>query len=613
MKFRLTTAAVAAAFPLSAPLALAQDAVGETVVVTATRQHQRADEVLASVEVIDRKAIEQAGHSTLVELLSAQPGVQVVSTGGPGSNASIFIRGANSSHTLMLIDGMRVGSATSGQPSIEMIPLALIDRIEILRGPASALYGSDAIGGVIQIFTRRGESVFAPSVRAGFGSFDTRTLDASVSAGTGRLRYSLAAGYDETSGFDARPDSRVGSDADDDGFRGRFASASASLGLREHDEIGVNLFHSEGRNWYDTGQVFDSFLDKHVTSGGVRMANRLTGKWTSTLKLGYSEDGLKSRATADMPSRFDTHQTEFAWQNDVRVAGGSLLAAYEHLEQRVATTGRLDRRRRDVHSVLLGWTGSVAAHSFQANVRHDDSSQFGDKTTGLLAYGYQFDPAWRVQASLGTGFKAPTFNDLFFPLSCFPPFGCFGGNPDLKPEKAFNRELGLVWESGVTTVRATYFRNTIENLIVWTNTPSNLGRVEIEGVELGVTTTLKGYRLRAGIDFLDARDEDTDERVVRRAGKSAYAGVDRNLGAWNFGLDWRGQGRRYDNDTASFPARRVTLGGYGVLSAFAHYAFAPDWRLELRANNILDKKYELADGFARPRANAFVAVRYAPR
>ena len=199
MQCRLSAAAiaVAAAFPFHTPSALAQERVADTVVVTATRQAQRADEVLSSVDVIERAQIERAGHSTLVELLSSRPGIQVTTNGGPGANTGVFIRGANSGHTLVLIDGMRVGSATTGQPALEMIPLALVERIEILRGPASALYGSDAIGGVIQIFTRKGEDGLYPGAYVGAGTEHSTSVGASLAGGKDRLRYSVAAGQDE--------------------------------------------------------------------------------------------------------------------------------------------------------------------------------------------------------------------------------------------------------------------------------------------------------------------------------------------------------------------------------------------------------------------------------
>lgn len=607
MQCRLSAAAiaVAAAVPFHTPSALAQEKVADTVVVTATRQAQRADEVLSSVDVIEREQIERAGHSTLVELLSAQSGIQVTTNGGPGANTGVFIRGANSGHTLVLIDGMRIGSATTGQPALEMIPLALVERIEILRGPASALYGSDAIGGVIQIFTRKGEEGLYPGAYVGAGTEHGTSLGASLAGGAGRLRYSLAAGQDETDGINARLDPTTAADQDDDGFRNRYLSASASLGLREDDELGLNLFHSDGRNWIDVDLPFNSRIDKGIDSAGAYLRNRLGKGWTSTLRLGYSEDRSHIRSTDAPTNKFDTEQSQFAWQHDVALGGGSLLAAYEYLEERVDTTGTFDRDERHVNSALLGWGGRFGRHHLQLNARHDDNSQFGGETTGLAAYGFQFLPEWRLRGSIGTAFKAPTFNDLYFPLSCFPPFGCFGGNPDLEPEEALNREVGVVWERDRLLMHATYYNNKVEDLIQWANTPENIGEARLEGLEWGLGASVLGYNLRATIDLLDAKDEKTDERLLRRAKRSAALAIDRTVGRWTWGVEWQGQSEREDLTR--------TLGGYGIVNAFVHHAFSSDLRLELRANNVFDKDYQLADGFATPGANAFVTLRYAPR
>ncbi|ENO86650.1 TonB-dependent receptor domain-containing protein [Thauera linaloolentis] len=607
MKIRLCTTAiaVASAFPMYVPSALAQDQMGEAVVVTATRQQQRADETLASVDVITREQIERAGHSTLTDLLAAQPGIQISSNGGPGANTGIFIRGANSGHTLVLVDGMRIGSATSGQPALEVIPTELIERVEILRGPASALYGSDAIGGVIQIFTRKGEAGLYPSVRAGVGTERSYTLGASLAGGQDRLRYSVSAGRERTDGFNVRKNPSTVADRDRDGFHNDYLSASASLGLRDDDEIGLTLFHSEGRNWYDSDNEFNSRVDKGLDTAGIYLRNKLADGWVSTLRLGYSEDRSHSRGSSAPVDRFDTEQTQFAWQNDISLGGGLLLAAVEHLEQRIDTTGTFDRDTRRVDSALLGWGGQFGKHHLQVNARHDDDSQFGGKTTGLLAYGYQILPEWRVRGSVGTAFKAPTFNDLYFPLACFPPFGCFGGNPDLKPEESLNREIGVVWERGGLQMSATYYNNRVKNLIQWGSTPDNVGKAKLEGLEWGVSATVADYRVRATVDLLDAKDEDSGERLVRRARRAASLGIDRSAGKWSWGAEWRGQSEREDGGER--------LGGYGIVNAWVHHALTPALRLELRANNVFDKDYTLARNFATAGANAFVALRYTPR
>lgn len=554
MKIRVSALVSACALAYPFVPAQADDTQLGHVVVTATRQPISADEALASVDVIDRDEIARAGNATLVQLLAGRPGVQVTSNGGPGSSSSVYIRGANSGHTLLLIDGVRVGSATSGSPTLENIPLELIDRVEILRGPASALYGSDAIGGVIQVFTRKGREGFQPSVRAGIGTDGARTLGATLAGGVERLRYSVSAGNERSDGIDAKPKLTRGSDRDDDGFRNEYFSGSVSLGFRDADEIGLTVMHSDMRNWYDNAKVFDSYLDKRTDALGLHMRNQITADWTSTLRFGYGADESHNNSDRNAKSTFETEQRQFTWQHDIALGVGSLLAAYEYLEQEVDSTSDYDKTRRHTNSVLLGWSGQFDRHHVQVNARHDEDSQFGSKTTGTLAYGYRLTPEWRAHASIGTAFKAPTFNDLYFP---------FSGNPNLKPEEALNREAGLVWERDGTSLSATYFNNRINNLIAWAPVdpadpmgnwaPANVAEASIQGVELAASAMLWDYRVRASIDFLDTEDEATGDELGRRARIGGSLGIERATGPWTWGVEWNGQGRRYDRTPNARP------------------------------------------------------------
>lgn len=611
MKNPCRAAALAAVvlLPQSIGTVLAQETVTEAVVVTATRQPQRASDVLSRVEIIDRDAIERAGQSSLVDLLRAQPGIRVSTSGGLGSNASVFIRGAESRHTLVLIDGMRMSSATTGQPALEAIPLAMIERIEILRGPASALYGSEAIGGVIQIFTRKGVDGFQPEVFAGYGSNSTFNANASLTGGSGRVRYNLTAGQDETDGFNAKRDPEIWNlpwgnsyDPDRDGFRNTFVSASASVGLRERDEAGVNLYYSDGRNWYDSNDFFNSYLDKTLSAYSAYMTNQLADGWTSTLRAGRTEDKLSNWPDRDSYSRFDSTQTQFVWQNDVRLPVGSLMAAYEYVRSEVDATTDFTVTRRTVNALLLGWSARFDAHNLQVNARHDDNSQFGGKTTGLLSYGYQVSRALTLQASIGNAFNAPTFNQLYWPDTGFG-----GGNPNLQPEEALSREIGLRWDDGRNAIEVTYYNNRVEDLIAdWP--PANVNRARLEGIEVVYRTRVAGFDLQAGLDLLNAEDEDTGKNLPRRAEQMAFARVDRTSGAWNYGFEVNGSGHSYDDS-----ANTVRLGGYGLVDAYAHYRINPEWRVEMRANNVFDRDYELSRGYATDGANVFVGVRYAPR
>ncbi|MDX9715847.1 MAG: TonB-dependent receptor [Thauera sp.] len=602
-------ASVGALCCFTLPAVHAADAQLGHVVVTATRQPVSADAALASVDVIERDEIARAGHSSLLGLLASRPGVQMARNGGPGSSGSVYIRGANAGHTLLLVDGVRIGSATSGSPVLETIPLEIVERIEILRGPGSALYGADALGGVIQVFTRKGKEGFHPSARVGAGSDGAREASATLAGGAGVLRYSVTAGHERSDGFNARTPVLSVNDRDDDGFREDYLSASLALDLGGNDEIGANVLYSDMRNWYDAAQPFDSHLDKRAESYGMYLRKQHSSDWVSTLRFGHGVDALENQSNAGARSRFDTTQRQLSWQHDIALGGGSLMAAYEFLQQRVQTTTHYERTRRHMNAFLLGWGGEFDRHRVQLNARHDRNSQFGSKTTGTAAYGYEITPEWRVHASIGNAFKAPTFNDLYYPVECYPMWGCFGGNPALKPEEALNREIGVAWERNDLSMGLTYFNNRIRNLIDWSSgVAANVGRADIEGVEASLGAMLGKYRVRASVDLLDAEDRQTGDELGRRARISGALALERLAGAWTWGVEWNGKGQRYDR-VPNAPAGR--LGGYGLVDAYVHYAVAPDWSVEVRANNLLDKDYELAKGYGTQGRSVFVALRYA--
>jgi len=619
-RFSALTLALAAALPFPTRVFAADEPALEEIVVTATRQQRRAEDSLASVEVISREDIERAGHSSLVELLQATPGVQVTANGGPGSNSSVYIRGSEARHTLLLVDGVRIGSASSGTATFEAIPLAMIERIEILRGPASALYGSEAIGGVVQIFTRRGQRGFQPEVSVGYGTDNTFKGAATLAGGVDRLRYSLSAGKERSDGYNSKRDpaywrsgSRTSYWADDDGYRSDMASGSLSIGFRERDELGFNFTHVDTRTWYDASALsyYDSYLDKKASTLGAHLRNQFTQAWTSTLRVSQSEDKLTTRSSAAAPSRTQTLQDQLSWQNDVDLPIGRLLLAYEHVETRLDSTTVYRENERRVNSLLAGWTADIDVHHLQINLRHDDNSQFGAKTTGLLAYGYDLSSDWRLHGSVATAFNAPTFNQLYWPMTS--PTSYYG-NPDLKPEEALNRELGLRWSRGGHMVELTYFDNRVKNLI--TNNPDpaqsgqqvNIGAARLKGAELGYTLAVGDFRLGAGASFLNAKDEDTGLRLSRRAARSGFLRLSQTVDRFDWGFELNGSGRRYDNS-----ANTVELHGYGIANAYAGYRLGSDWKLELRANNLLDKEYELARGYRTPGSSVFLSVRYAPR
>lgn len=598
--FRTTLGAVLA-LALLHPMVSSAAEDEAAVVVTATRQAQRASELLSDVTVITREEIERAGQTTLPQLLGRQPGMNLSTNGGPGATSSLFIRGAEARHTLLLIDGMRVNSATTGQTALENIPLSQIERIEILRGPASVLYGSEALGGVIQVFTRRGEGEARPEASVGLGRYGTSDLNAGLSGSGDRWNYSLRAGHYVTGGFSStnnKPKQVALYNPDRDGFDQSHISASLGLRFREKDEVGINLLQSAGNNQYDNGpSLYDARVNKNTTAYDVHMRNKFSARWTSNLALGRSSDELQNHTSTTAVSRFRTDQDQLRWQNDVRLPLGQALIALERLSQTIASTTVYKVKTRDISSLLLGWSAGLAAHRLQINVRRDNNSQFGGKTTGVLAYGYQFSPEWRAHVSAGTAFNAPTFNQLYFPGF---------GSPTLMPERARNRELGLAWEKSGHRFGFTHFDNRVTDLITGFP-PVNIGQARLRGNTLAYAYSGTAWQFNASGDALLARDGVTGKILPRRIEDRINLSLVRRVSGHDIGVEMQGNGPSYD-DTAN----TKRMGGYALLNVFARYAPWRDWSIEARGNNLGNRSYETAWGYANAGANVFVGLRYSP-
>jgi vitamin B12 transporter len=583
----------------------------DTIVVTATRQPTRVNELLSDVSVIEREEIEAAGPAaSITDLLARQPGLEVVTSGGAGATSSVYIRGSKGGHVLLLIDGVRSGSATAGSPNWGYLPLQQIERIEILRGAASSLYGSDAIGGVIQVITRKGDGPLLFNAELGFGSHQTRAVSAGLSGGQQGWRYSLQAAQNRTRGFSAS--NRLNSysyNPDKDGYKNTSASGSLAYTFAPDQEISLNFLHAEGWNDYDSGALPDMRQKVRAATFSLTSFNRVTDFWTSTARLGQSRDDSRNYRDHQNDGKFRTTQTQYQWQNDFRLPAGSALIALERLEEKISTGDDYDRDKRTINSILAGWSGHFDAHRLQADLRRDDNSQYGGKTTGFVAYGYQFTPGWRASASYGTAFKAPTFNDLYYPDPWMP------GNPDLKPETARNREIALHYQQGAHRVSATAYQNDVKNLINWVYDsstylyqPQNVNTARLRGLTLAYEGHVGGLDVKASADYQDPRDRDLDKLLTYRSRAHASLTISHHYGPMDWSLEWQANSRRYRD-----AANQQALGGYAIVNLQAGYRFAKDWSIFARANNLFDREYALNNGYNTDGANFFLGVRYSPR
>lgn len=592
------------------------------VVVTATRQETRVNELVVDASVIERQEILQAGSaSTLGELLSRQPGIEYSRAGMRGAPETVFIRGTNSGHAVVLVDGMRVGSATLGQTTISNIPLQQIERVEILRGSASSLYGSDAIGGVINIITVP-EGAPRLAFDAGFGNYDTQAASISGGGKSERWLWNMRLGGARSDGANAVTDqSSAAYNADHDGYWQGNATANAELKVAPNAKIGARHFSSKVDNQFDTdfpSSDPDWQTINRVVTNGLYAKLKPASKWQSNFQLSRSEDENITRPTATFgmtggEDRFKTRRDQMSWQNDIELPLGKMLALLERTEEEVMTSIAYDQTERDVNSLALGWNANIGAHRWQANVRRDNSSQYDAEDTYTAGYGYQLSSQWRVFGSVGTGFKAPSFNDLYFPST---PFSA--SNPNLLPESSKNREISIRHEAGNQQTALTYFDNKIKNLIAWQGvpvgpttvySPFNVGEARIQGGSLSHEHRWQALSLRATYNYQDPEDQKTGKRLALRAKQFGTIAAGWTQGVWDTGVEWQLIGDRYA-DTANTDK----MGGYNLVNIRGSYKVDPSTTLFARVDNLLDKEYEQTRSFGTHYATlgtaVFAGVRY---
>lgn len=590
-----------------------------SVVVTATRLPQPLDDVLSDVRVIDSETIRRAGAATLTELLQTHAGVEIRANGGPGQTSAVFIRGTNANHVLVLVDGVRINSATAGTTALENLPLAQIERIEVLRGAASSLYGANAIGGVIQIFTRRGERSEA---RLGVGSDATRDVAAGLGRSVADTRFDVQAGYRETRAFSA---AHTGAGAfvfnpDDDRYRNTNLGGSLAHDWARGHTLTLRGSASLGRVHFDSGPGSDDVSRQRLASLALESRDRIDDAWTSWVRLARGTDD--TRISGVFPSRFRTDQDQVSWQNDLKALGGDLATGVEWRREQVDADTAYTQTQRRIGALFASYAVTREDHSAQLSLRRDDDSQFGGHTTGMLGYGFKLGAGWRASASAGTAFKAPTFADLYFPLTDFGSPGfpfLFGGNQNVRPERSRNVEAALRFEDARWRASLTLFRNRIRDLIAPGPLPSdpnvssvvNLDNAHIDGSTLGAGMVSTAWRVAAEWTHQRAIDAQTRRPLLQRARNHATANAEWTPGAWRAGVEWVGSGARDDLDFNS--GNRVRLGGYGLVHLHAGYRLTPELSMSVRLNNLADKLYELVNGFNTPGRNVYLALEYAAR
>ena len=578
------------------------------VFVTATRTPLAVDAVLSDIVVIDAAAIRDAGAASLAELLRSRGGAEIASNGGPGQTSGIFLRGSNANHVVLLIDGVRLNSASAGTNAFEAIPLSQIERIEIRRGPSSSLYGADAVGGVIQVFTRQGPRTEA---RIGIGSWHGYEASAGIGREFGATRVSLQAGASGSRAFSATNATNVFSfDADRDPTSNRNLALTLAHEFAPGHGLTARWLESRSTTRFDSGLDFngnysDDLNRQRLSTLAIESRNRIAANWTSSLRLARGTDD--GRISGVYPSVFRTHQDQASWQNDIDALGGQLALGAEWRRERVASDTPFTVAQRSIRSVFASHSAQWGAHLLQVSARHDANSQFGSRNTGNLAYGWRVTPAWRLSAAAGTAFKAPSFNDLYYDS----PF--FVGNPALRPERSRSAEVAARYDDGALRAGLTLFRSRIADLIAVDSsftTVENVNRARIRGATANLALRSGVWEARAEWTHQNPVNADSAAQLVRRARNHGTAGVLAASGPWRAGIDLTASGARFDS-AANDPVSR--LAGHALVDLHASYRFDPQWTLSARLANAGDKAYEQVRGYNTAGRNLFVSAAYQAR
>jgi vitamin B12 transporter len=558
---------------------------------------------LADVTIITREEVERQGAGDLAQLLSRQPGIEIDRTGGPGSTTGVFIRGGDSRFTAVLIDGVRVDSQSTGGAPWGAIPLSVIDRIEIVRGPLSALYGSDAVSGVVQIFTRKGSGKPVLTLGAGVGSFETTKTQASMVGAEGAVDYAWSLASERSHGFNAVAlKDHYAHVADDDGYRSLSGNVRFGWQVNPGHRLEATAVSHRLRSHYDEGVPdVDDVSTSTIQTLGMSWAAQWTEHWRSRVQVAQAKERYAvTPATYDTGTRVRT----MSWQNDWQQGPHGVHVTAERREDMMDNVGLYSAYfdgRRAQNGWALGYDWRGDALSVQANVRSDDDSEFGGHQTGSVAGRWQWSPTWQVSASLGSAFRAPTLYQRFSQY----------GEALLTPEQSLNRELSLRYKAGAVSFSATAFLNKIDDLIAFKLVKyGNVNRARLQGLSLaGEVPLAAGWRASGSLDLQSARNLVTGEWLIRRAREHLRLQVEGPGMGWDLGAQMSASGSRHDIQfDASYNEHPVKLSPYVVFNVFAQRAITPDLKLLLKLDNVFDRDHETAYGYRFNPRSAFVGL-----
>ena len=630
--------------------AIAQDAKQETpediagpadpIVVTATRSPTRYNLLIPDVSVVDRETMQQYGpQAPITDVLANEPGVTVTTTGTMGTQSNVYIRGASNNQSILLVDGLRLGSTANGGATWAYIPMQQVGRMEIVRGPTSSSYGSDAIGGVIQLFTRKGEGPTKFYADAGYGTYGTSSETVGVEGSKDGFSYSLYGGNTHSLGL---PTYTGGSD-DFNPNSASFVNSSASTRLAYElapgQEVGLTALYGNGYNAY-TGmdpstyaQNVMAYQTQLLSVLSVYTQNKIIDEWQSLVRVGQSVDNQRNYMAGGAPNYFyRSTQNQIQWQNDLKLPVGKGMLAYEFLQQKLGSdslswqTNTIGNVSRNINSVQAGWNGDHGNNLFQANVRNDNNTQFGNAVTGSVGYGYFVLPTVRATATWGTGFRAPDFLELYYG----DPNRHGNGNPNLQPERSNNSEAAVRYDDGQQRAGLVYYYNDVNNLIQYQSGSSiyayqNVSRAVLQGFTASYGGKILGLDAVASYDYQDTRNVTTGNWLPMRPANYGTMTLSKTVSQWSLGGQMQASGSQ-QTSPGNQSDNNVTLGGYTLFNIFGSVKLVKDISLFMRGNNIFNRQYSTSatptnwttnytgpDYYRSPGSNFFVGLRFDTR
>ena len=600
------------AITLSAPLAVNAEEQAP-IIVTATRTAQTADNLLASVSVITRQDLETSQAHSIVEVLQNVVGIHVSRSGGVGKVTNIFMRGTESDHTLVLVDGIRASSATLGSFTWSSLSPEQIDRIEIVRGARASLYGSDAIGGVIQIFTRKNEN---NQIRLSYGSDDTREVNLSLGGGD-NWKYSMEVGHYATHGI---PITKTATE--ERGYDNTHIALNLTGKINDKNKLQFSINHAEGTNKFDPGTGDSDYKNRTIST---ELQQQTTTDWTQTFRLGHALDYSRSYSPY-FPSAIKTSRKTATWQNDITLGNDIFTIGLDYWNDDASkdNSGTIDASINN-KAAFIQYQFTALSSDWIIATRSDKHSDLGTHNTSNLSWGYDLSSQSRLTASHGNSFKAASINDIYWPFNsgpCWynPALTCITqGNLNIKPEFSESSEIGYRYKSKTTIFSANVFYTKTRDLIEWvtsqtgateyTTTPTNVSRAKIRGLELQLDTPLGKWNSSARITLLEAENVASGKQLDRRPEQTLAFILQREIDKQQLYAEFLGFSKHTDaNGTVERP-------GYGLINIAYGYKLSKKAQLKLRVDNLLDKDYvtvtsSFAGDYSNPGISAFLGLTY---